>query len=170
MTRRTWIAFVVALIGLLQPNHSAWACSCVGPTGLDILSNNAAVFAGKATAIEYLEPDTEASEPPIRVTFEVNEVWKGPVRKSVILSTIYNKFSCNGYYFKEGQLYLVAAKTVIRDDPKSGIAELEGIFLCGGTLALAHANDNLKELGKGQRPEYNENSPAAHYCAGRGWF
>ena len=145
--------FVAVLIGLLQTNHLVWACSCVGPTGLDILSSNVAVFAGKVMTIEYLEPDTDSSEPPIRVTFEVNEVWKGPVRNTVSLSTIYNKYSCNGYFFKERRLYLVAAKTVTRDDEKSDIVELEGISLCGGTSALSDAEENLEEFGEGQRPK-----------------
>jgi hypothetical protein len=87
------------------------------------------------------------------VTFEVNEVWKGPVRTTVTLTTIYNKFSCDGYFFEEGQLYLVAAQSVTRDDKKSGAAELEGVFLCGGTSVLSDAHENLKEFGKGQRPQ-----------------
>ncbi len=153
VTRRMWIMFVAVLIGFLQSIHLAWACSCVGPTGLYIVSSNAAVFAGKVMAIEYLEPDTDSSEPQIRVTFEVNEVWKGPIRNTVTLSTIYNKYSCNGYFFKEGQLYLVAATTITRDDRKSDIAELEGIFLCGGTSVLSDANENLKAFGEGQRRE-----------------
>jgi len=124
VTRKTWVVLAALLIWVLQANNPALACSCVGPTGLDILSSNAAVFAGKVTAIEYLEADTESSEPPILVTFEVNEVWKGPIRKTVTLRTIYNKYSCNGYFFKEGQLYLVAATAVTRDDGESGIAEL----------------------------------------------
>ena len=151
--RRTSVVFVAVLISLLQSHHPAWTCSCIGPTGPDILSNNAAVFTGEVTAIEYLEPDTESSEPPIRVAFEVNEVWKGPVRTTVTLTTIYNKFSCDGYFFKDGQLYLVAAQTVTRDDKESDTAELEGVSLCGGTSVLSDADDNLKEFGKGQRPQ-----------------
>jgi len=104
-------------------------------------------------AIEYLEPDTESSEPPIRVMFEVNEVWKGPIRTTVTLTTIYNKFSCDGYFFKDGQLYLVAAQTVTRDDKESDTAELEGLSLCGGTSLLSDAGENLEEFGKGQRPQ-----------------
>jgi hypothetical protein len=153
VTRRAWIVFVAVLIGLFQASNVAWACSCVGPKGLDVLSSNAAVFSGKVTAIEYLEPDSDSAEPPIRVTFEVSEVWKGPVRHTVTLETVYNKYSCNGYFFKEGQLYLVAAQTVTRDDTESDTVELEGISLCGGTSALSDAEKNLEEFGEGQRPE-----------------
>jgi hypothetical protein len=141
------------LFSLVLTNQAALACSCVGPRGLNILSNNAAVFAGKVMAVEYLTSGANSSEPPIRVTFDVKEVWKGPVRSTIILTTIYNRFSCEGYFFNEGQHYLVAAKSLTRDDGKSGIAELEGIFLCGGTSVLSEANANLKLLGSGRLPE-----------------
>ena len=153
MTSRTWIAIGAALVVFLQVSPSAQACSCIGAEGLDILSNNAAVFEGHVRTIEYLEPDTITSEPPIRVTFDVNEVWKGPVRNTLVVSTIYNKFSCTGYHFTEGQVYLVAARTVARDEVVSGIAELEDIHLCGGTRLLSEAGYSLREFGKGQRPQ-----------------
>ena len=43
------------------------------------------------------------------MTFEVYRWWKGPPKKSVVLHTIYNKWSCEGYFFKEGEEYLVFA-------------------------------------------------------------
>jgi len=147
------VVIVSALFSLVLANQAALACSCVGPSGLNILSNNAAVFAGKVMEVEYLESGADSSEPPIRVTFDVKEVWKGPVRSTIILTTIYNRFSCKGYFFNEGQHYLVAAKSLTRDDAKSGIAELEGIYLCGGTSVLSEANENLKPLGNGRVPE-----------------
>jgi len=153
MTRRAWIVFVAVLVGLMQTNHLARACSCAGPSGLDILATNAAVFAGKVMAIEYLEPDTDSSEPPIRVTFEVSEVWKGPVRSTATLGTVYNKFSCTGYFFREGHHYLVAAHTISGDERASDIAKLEGISLCGGTRLLSDANEDLKAFGVGRRPK-----------------
>lgn len=151
MTARNWIG--IAAISLLYTTPAVWGCSCVGPSGLDILSNNAAVFSGKVRTIEYLEPDAHGSEPPIRVTFEVLEVWKGPVRNTAVLSTIHNKFSCDGFYFTEGQTYLIAAETITRDDTESDAAELAGIFLCGGTSLLSDARDDIKEFGEGQRPQ-----------------
>jgi hypothetical protein len=150
---KTFVLVVSVLFGLVFTNQATLACSCAGPRGVNILSNNAAVFAGKVTAIVHLESGANVSEPPIRVTFDVHEVWKGPVRNTVILTTIYNKFSCEGYFFMEGQHYLVAAKTLTRDDGRSDIAELEGIFLCGGTSVLSDANESLKALGNGQRPQ-----------------
>jgi hypothetical protein len=48
---------------------------------------------------------------------------------------------------------IVAAKFVKRDDGNSGIAELEGIFLCGGTGVLTEASENLKLLGNGRLPQ-----------------
>jgi hypothetical protein len=110
------------------------------------------VFAGRVTRVEYLEPDRDRSEPPIRVTFEVDEVWKGPVRHIAVLRTIYNKWSCDGYYFKAGQEYLVAVQTVNLDDPTADRAELEGVSLCGGTQLLSRAQEDIAQLGPGKRP------------------
>jgi hypothetical protein len=141
---------IAVLLGFVMTNDTVWACSCAGPSGLNILSNNAAVFAGKAIKVVYLQPDMNSSEPPIRVTFDVTEIWKGPIRNIVIVTTIYNKFSCEGYFFEEGRQYLVAAKTLAHDDANSNTAELEGIALCGGTSDLSDADSVLKELGKGQ--------------------
>jgi len=153
VTRRPWREMVGVLFGLVLTNHTAWACSCVGPKGLNILSNNVAVFSGKVMAIAYLEPDANSSEPPIRVTFDVSEVWKGPVRRTVTLTTICNKYSCEGYFFKERQHYLVAASTLTRDDRVSDVAEPKWIFLSAGTGVLSDADEDLEEFGKGQRPE-----------------
>ena len=111
------------------------------------------MFTGKATAVEYLEPDDGGSEPPIRVTFEVLEVWKGPVRPVVIVSTVYNKFTCNGYFFKAGEVYVVAAGTLSRDAPQLDLAEVRDVSLCGGTSLLVYAEENLRVFGAGQRPE-----------------
>lgn len=133
--------------------NNAWACSCIGPKGTDILLGNAAVFSGKALEVMYLEPDGKYLEPPIRVTFEVSEVWEGPVRNTISVSTIYNKFSCEGYYFKQGQHYLVAAKSITLDNSKASIAEVEGLPLCGGTSTLENASENIKAFGEGQRPK-----------------
>ena len=153
MAMKSWLVFVTTLIGLFQMNDQARACSCVGPSGLDILPSNAAVYTGRVVSIEYLEPDTKSSEPPIRVTFDVSEVWKGPLRNTMILDTIYNKYSCSGYFFKTGQRYLVAATTITRDKGKSDVADVEGVFLCGGTSTLSGAAENIEALGDGDRPE-----------------
>jgi hypothetical protein len=86
------------------------------------------------------------------VVFDVRAVWKGPVHHAAVLNTVYNKWTCNGYYFKEGQEYLVAAKNLIRDDVAADRSELEGIFLCGGTRPLSDAKQDLEDLGEGRKP------------------
>ena len=148
---RAWHALIIAM-SILQATPPVWACSCEGPRGRKILLAHPAVFAGKATKIHYLAPVEEYTEPPIVVTFEVYQVWKGPIRRTAVLRTVYNKRSCNGYYFKEGQDYLLAADRVTRDDEGEGRYELEGIHLCGGTRLLSRAQEDLAELGSGTKP------------------
>ena len=152
MNARHCIALGLILTCVLAASLAAWACSCIGPSGLDILSNNAAVFSGRATTVDYFEPNREGAEPPIRVWFEVQQVWKGPVRKTAVVDTVYNGFTCRGYQFKEGQSYLVAATKVTRDAEESDTVELTGIGLCGGTSLLSEASHNLTEFGHGQQP------------------
>jgi hypothetical protein len=150
--RRYIAAALAAVIGLVEMSQPLWACSCFGPRGQKILDQAAAVFSGRALRVEYLEPDREKREPPIRVVFEVREVWKGPVHHSAVVSTVYNKWTCNGYYFKAGEDYLVAAKKLVREDMPGGRYEVEGIFLCGGTRLLSNAKQDLEDLGEGKRP------------------
>ena len=128
-----------------------WGCSCVGPRGREILTAHAAVFTGKATRVQYLEPDRPDVEPPIVVTFEVYQAWKGPVRRTAVLRTIYNKWSCNGYYFKEGREYLVAAARVTEDAVKRASYDIGAVSLCGGTRELSDAKEDLADLGIGKK-------------------
>jgi hypothetical protein len=107
------------------------------------------MFTGKATRIQFLEPDEEGREPKILVTFEVYEVWKGPVQRVLHLRTTYNKWTCGGYYFKEGLSYLVTAHEA---KAANGETELAKVNICGGTRELARAQDVLRTLGPGKVP------------------
>lgn len=149
MTRRTLLCLVVLLAG----GRVADACSCFGPKGKEILQQAAAVFRATATSVEYLEKDGSRKEPRILVTFEVNEVWKGPERPKMLLRTTYNKWTCSGYYFKAGVEYLVAAKVVEHEGTEERAPELSGIFLCGGTGTIDQATEDLAALGAGRKVE-----------------
>ena len=93
------------------------------------------MFSGKAVTVEYQEDDRDDREPKIGVTFQVYRVWKGAVGRRVVLRTIYNKWTCSGYYFKADNEYPVVAYEQIAADEKSGLLkELGGVNPCGGTL------------------------------------
>lgn len=143
---------LLVFVSILPLTPLAWACSCEGPRGRDILRAHASVFTGRAVEIQYLERHATDVEAPIVVTFDVYEVWKGPVRHTAVLRTVYNTHTCAGYYFKVGRDYLVAAKNVIGDRAESSSYELEGIFLCGGTRLLSEARQDLTDLGNGTTP------------------
>jgi hypothetical protein len=50
LAAKTGVLIVSVLFTLVLMNQAALACSCVGPGGLYILSNNAAVFSGQVLA------------------------------------------------------------------------------------------------------------------------
>lgn len=145
----------IGLALMVIPAEPVLSCSCVGPSGKDALPAVAAMFTGKAVRVEYLEPDAREVEPEILVTFEVFEVWKGPIERTLRLRTKYNKWSCRAYYFKEGHSYLVAAHEVKAQD---GEVVLGGVNICGGTSELARAGDALKTLGPGAVPPQKSQS------------
>jgi len=143
----------VILAGLILPLPPAGlTCSCFAVAGRKALPTAAAMFTGKATIVEFLETDTKRNEPAILVTFEVLEVWKGPVQETLRLRTIYNRWTCGGYYFKEGETYLVTAHQVNSSAGQDDI-ELGGVNPCGGTRELDKAAEVLRDLGPGEKPE-----------------
>jgi hypothetical protein len=147
-----WQAMLVVMM-LVIGGQVAEGCSCTGPRGRSILSYSGAVFTAKVSKVDYLEPDAKGTEPRILVTFEVERVWKGPERPTILLRTVENKWTCDGYFFKAGSEYLVAAQKVLSEGSTSKPPELEGVSLCGGTAALAQARSDVAELGRGTRPK-----------------
>ena len=109
------------------------------------------MFRATATKVEYLEKDARGKEPRILVTFQVHEIWKGPERSTAWLRTVYNKWTCTGYFFKAGREYLVAAEQVVDNGSEVKPAELAGIFLCGGTADIERARGDIEALGPGTR-------------------
>jgi hypothetical protein len=95
---------------LLLSARTAAACDCVGPRGKAALVNANVAFSGKVIRIKYLDNSEQANpEPRIIVTFRVYRVWKGKPKRKIVLHTVFNKWTCNGYWFKEGEEYLVFA-------------------------------------------------------------
>jgi hypothetical protein len=136
---------VVGLVALLP--DCASACTCGFTAGQkemakEALSDSAAVFSGEVLDVEQGAPITMfgirlASS---RVTLRVSEVWKGPKRETLEVSTPRDGMSC-GYPFKEGQEYLVYAY---------GKEEPFKVDLCNQTKPLSEAGANLQVLRDGE--------------------
>lgn len=140
---------------LLLGAGTAVACDCVGPRGKAALVNAKVAFSGKVIKIKYLDNREQANrEPRIIVTFRVYRVWKGEPKRTVVLHTVFNKWTCNGYWFKEGEEYLVFAHAndseAAKMFPKA--KNTMGVGTCSGTFPLAAARGDVKELGAGRVP------------------
>jgi hypothetical protein len=108
------------------------------------LAESSAVFSGEVVEVEEGPPTKMMGISGLRssrVTLRASEVWKGPQRETLEVSTPKDGASC-GFLFKEGQEYLVYA---------SGGQDLE-VYLCSGTRPLSAANAHLAVLGDGERP------------------
>jgi hypothetical protein len=135
--------------------HPVIACSCIPQdSATHALNESALVFSGKVIDIKYLDKhDDEHIEPAIVVTFNVYKYWKGLPGTKVKIHTVYNKFSCDGYNFEEGEEYLVYA---FKQESKKNFWEWllnkpaykYDVGLCGGTKPLSSADRDLRQLGK----------------------
>jgi hypothetical protein len=146
------LAFIVFL---LIGGSTAQACDCVGPRGKAALDNAKVAFSGKVLKIRYLDRrESIVGEPRIIVTFQVYRVWKGRPKSTIVLHTVLNKGSCNGYWFKEGEEYLVFARANDHDETRrfAGAKHTLGVGTCSGTSLLADAKKALEELGGGLAP------------------
>ena len=135
---------VLGVVLLFSPD-CAYACSCAMPSGTQkeraerALSSSEAVFSGRVTAIEK-EVATRRHPGTATATLRVSQLWKGPERATLEVSTPSYDAAC-GYTFKEGQEYLVYAY---------GKQDL-GVDACGGTVPLSYANEDLAFLGNGEK-------------------
>jgi hypothetical protein len=136
-------SFVLAVLGVvfLLPPDGASACSCAleGGSRAEIvegaLSDSEAVFSGEAVDFEK-GSSISAPWPTETVSFRVSEVWKGPERVTLEVSTATQGMTC-GYAFEEGREYLVYAY---------GKQDLE-VDLCSRTKPLSEAGADLAVLG-----------------------
>jgi Tissue inhibitor of metalloproteinase len=153
MSRRPLAAlasFVLAVLGVvfLLPPDCAYACSCAPSSIQRVLSSSEAVFSGEVVKVEEGPPLPDVGS-SIRVTLRASEVWKGPQRETLEVSTPRQGSAC-GYPFKEGQEYLVFA-----DEGKQGLE----VNSCGRTQRLAEAQADLEVLGASKKPTGGEVLP-----------
>jgi hypothetical protein len=147
MQIRKLMLFVIclAVIGVpfvVKPTKAV-ACSCAPPPAVsEELARKTAIFSGKVTAVTPpKKKPVMSSADPVKIDFEVTEVWKGNVAKTTAVYTAQSSASCGYQGFTEGKEYIVYAY---------GSEERLETGLCERTKPLASASEDLKELGTGQ--------------------
>jgi hypothetical protein len=135
------LGFVV----LLPDCASACTCELVDRSQKEIveseLSSSEAVFSGEVVDFEK-GSSVAAPWPTETVNLRVSEVWKGPERETLEVSTATQSGTC-GYPFEEGQEYLVYAYG------KQGLET----DLCSRTKPLSKAGTDLALLGNSEEPK-----------------
>ena len=150
--RAAQLALVASLVALwlFAGTQQSYACSCAPPgPPSEALAESAAVFASKVTSVrEFQDPNatTYSSTDPTTVEFQVDTVWKGPSYGIMSLTTARSGASC-GFTFVEGEEYVVYS----RDGAT--------VSLCSRTRSIANAQEDIDELGEGQRPEPGSTGP-----------
>jgi hypothetical protein len=129
---------VVGLVALLPDCASACTCAMIPGSQQQraerALDQSTAVFAGEVVDISEGEPLT--------VSFRVSQVWKGPKRETLKLTTSTQEADSCAYQFSEGRKYLVYA-----------VGRRMSVNICGETTPLSKASAHLEALGNGEAPE-----------------
>ena len=146
-----------ALVALLP--DCASACSCAALPGTpqerarEALSGSKAVFTGEVVRFEKPPPATTMVEgtmwtimggggPKATATLRVSEVWKGPRRQTMTVTTEADSGVGCGYPFEDGREYLVYAT-----------GKTPSVSLCSETKPLSEADADLEALGDGSVPD-----------------
>jgi hypothetical protein len=140
------ISIMITIIFVLNfsPNTS-YACSCVeSGTVKEEWTRSSAVFSGKVIDIVDKKKNSliQSSADLIAVLIEVEESWKGNRQNQVVVYTERSSASC-GFEFTINNKYLVYAN---ENDGKLKVS------LCSRTTLLSLANEDIDELGEGEKP------------------
>jgi len=104
-SRNTVHKHLVALAFLLLPDTGS-ACSLSCPEPEFHYRSAKYLFLGKVTKVKEYGINWHRAEPKIKVFFDISKNWKGNWGDKP-LRTIYNGFSCEGYYFAENEIYII---------------------------------------------------------------
>ncbi|MFC3122947.1 hypothetical protein [Agaribacter flavus] len=125
---------VFSLFLFVAMSFKTQACSCDLGSPEDKLATFDSVFLGKLIEIKNKGTTNAFNEPEIEVTFEQIRRFKG-TDKDVVLDTNFNRASCTGYWFKEGQTMLVYASL---NDGKLDV------MWCGGVIVKEENPEQLQ--------------------------
>ena len=153
----------MGLVALLPDCASACTCMMMAEgsqqeIAKQALSDSAAVFSGEAVAVEERGLTSTATT---TVTIRVSEVWKGPMRGTLEVTTPTDETAC-GYPFEEGREYLVYAGQGFKEETgRVGRrpSDLKRVDICSETKPLSEAGADLEALGEGERPGDDEPLP-----------
>ncbi len=150
---------VLGFVFLIPDCASACSCAVGGSQKERVesgLSSSEAVFSGEVVDFEK-GAYSNLYGPTETVSFRVSEVWKGPERETLEVSTPTQGTAC-GYPFKEGQEYLVYAYT-----GKQGLET----DLCSQNKPLSKAEADLALLGNSsEKPKDGSNDEALSDTSG----
>jgi hypothetical protein len=156
--RRLTLALTLAAFAaaaFFHPLKPAYACSCIAPPPpLEARDEAQSVFSGTVSAIG---PEANG----FLVTFDVEQLWKGPDGPQLTVSTPSSSASC-GVEFVEGEQYLVYGG--FADDGRLSTN------LCTRTAPLASAGDDLAALGAGATPDGEPTAPQTEVSTGLPWL
>jgi hypothetical protein len=139
------VALLVFSIVAMLPD-CAYACSCASFGGSPqqraerMIDESAAVFAGKVVDLKRGFKQGPYGSVN-KVSFRVSEVWKGPKRETLELTTPSQGIAC-GYSFSKGRTYLVDATGKMSLDTS----------ICSETKRLSEASELVEALGNGETP------------------
>lgn len=157
------VVVLATVLAALAP-AALHACSCMPPgSATDELAKADSVFVGKAVSVvteerEVAEIRSFFSE--LRVTFELQQVWKGLSEGDTVTVTTAADSAACGYGFEEGKTYLVYAYEARRNPEAEEGSETEGAededctfttTLCTRNAVLDRAGDDLAALGEPTR-------------------
>lgn len=143
----------IGLVCIFVASVNAYACSCRQPEYGETLSNQIkaakseaeAIFSGRVTKIsEQIEFEY------VRVEFEVANVWKGAVKKNVMLLTGLHDGNCR-FRFESGKVYLIYANS---SSMYTDSRELN-TDMCHRTKLLVEGKGELRFLGRKRKPHAN---------------
>lgn len=95
----------LAILLVAIPNIS-WACSVSCPPLETHYDQAKYVFVGRVEKVKEYGINWFRDEPKIKVYFDISKNWKGDWGKKP-LRTIYNQYSCEGYFFQENSVYII---------------------------------------------------------------
>jgi len=146
-------------LAVVSPGR-AMACSCIRTTPIQALGRTDASFTGKVIArrSSVLGPNSSSLD-PVTLTFAVESVFKGTVRRRQQIVTVSSGASC-GLEVEDGATYLVfGSKEASVVTPSPGRGQY-GANLCNGTAA-APAGYRPEGFPSAKRPLAERADPVA---------
>ena len=135
------LIFVSAVLTCVLGGGLGYACTCMAPrTVEEAFGKSSAVFIGRVTRIyrPFLDRLGITKTHGHRVEFEIKKRWKGPVTRTIVITTRLSGEAC-GYPFEENKEYLV----YVVDEP----ADIQ-TGICTGTKDTIGAKREIAQLNR----------------------